>query len=74
LTFLFRDDPPVSPWSIHEALLGSGGRAHSDDEVIGYMEQAGFINVRAVEFVHNVLTRVTGHKAEIRGQENSTPA
>jgi hypothetical protein len=49
----------AATWSVHEALLGSRGRAHSDAEVIGYMEKAGFRNVEAVEFVHNVLTRVT---------------
>jgi hypothetical protein len=54
----------AATWSIHEALLGSRGRAHSDAEVIGYMEEAGFVDVEAVAFVHNVLTRVTGHKAE----------
>jgi hypothetical protein len=47
---------------VHEALLGSKGRAHSDAEVIGYMEEAGFKKVEAVEFVHGVLQRVTGHK------------
>lgn len=55
--------PPIpAMWSIHEALLGSRGRAHSDAEVCGYMEQAGFERVEVVEFVRNVLTRVTGHK------------
>ena len=55
---------PLIPatWSIHEALLGSRGRAHSNAEVCGYMEDTGYERVEAVEFVHNVLTRVTGHK------------
>jgi hypothetical protein len=52
----------AATWSIHEALLGSKGRAHSDAEVIGYMTDVGFVDVEAVEFVHNILTRVTGHK------------
>ncbi len=52
----------AATWSIHEALLGSKGRAHSDAEVIGYMEAAGFTDVNATEFVRNVLQRVTGHK------------
>lgn len=61
------DDEKTGPlipatWSVHEALLGSRGRAHSDAEVIGYMEEAGFKKVEAVEFVHSVLQRVTGHK------------
>jgi hypothetical protein len=54
----------AATWSIHEALLGSKGRAHSDAEVCGYMKEAGFGRVEAVEFVHNVLTRVTGYKPE----------
>ncbi len=54
----------AATWSVHEALLGSTGRAHSDAEVIGYMERTGFTDVEAVEFVHNVLTRVTGHRME----------
>lgn len=52
----------AATWSIHEALLGSKGRAHSNAEVCGYMEDAGFARVEAVEFVHNILQRVTGHK------------
>lgn len=52
----------AATWSIHEALLGSKGRAHSNAEVCGYMEDAGFTRVEAVEFVHNILQRVTGHK------------
>jgi len=55
--------PPIAAtWSIHEALLGSRGRAHSNAEVISYMKDAGFARVEAVEFVHNILQRVTGHK------------
>ena len=55
--------PPIAAtWSIHEALLGSRGRAHSNAEVRSYMEDAGFTHVEAVEFVHNILQRVTGHK------------
>ncbi|UCD57103.1 MAG: methyltransferase, partial [Candidatus Hydrogenedentota bacterium] len=52
----------AATWSMHEALLGSKGRAHSDAEVRTYMEEAGFTGVEAVEFVHNILQRVTGHK------------
>ncbi len=52
----------AATWSIHEALFGSKGRAHSDAEVCEYMENAGFIEVEAVEFVHNILQRVTGFK------------
>jgi ubiquinone/menaquinone biosynthesis C-methylase UbiE len=55
--------PPIAAmWSLHEALLGSRGRAHSDAEVRSYFEDAGFERVTAVEFVRNVLRRVTGYK------------
>jgi ubiquinone/menaquinone biosynthesis C-methylase UbiE len=55
--------PPIAAtWSIHEALLGSRGRAHSNAEVRRYLEDAGFTRVEAVEFVRNILQRVTGHK------------
>jgi hypothetical protein len=50
-------------WSMHEALLGSRGRAHSDAEVCGYLKDAGFEPVEATEFVAGVLSRVTGHKS-----------
>ncbi len=53
----------AASWSIHEALLGSTGRAHSGAEVRSYMEAAGFTNIEVVEFVPNVLQRVTGHKS-----------
>ncbi|RJP23504.1 MAG: methyltransferase domain-containing protein [Candidatus Abyssobacteria bacterium SURF_5] len=52
----------AATWSIHEALLGSKGRAHSDAEVTGYLEEAGFRDVAATEFVQNILQRVTGWK------------
>ena len=62
------DDHKAGPliaatWSIHEALLGSKGRAHSNAEVRSYMQEAGFARVESTEFVHNVLDRVTGIKA-----------
>ncbi|MBI5116941.1 methyltransferase domain-containing protein [Candidatus Poribacteria bacterium] len=62
------DDQKTGPliaatWGIHEALLGSAGRAHSGAEVRSYMESAGFTRVEVVEFVENVLQRVTGHKS-----------
>lgn len=52
----------AATWSVHEALLGSKGRAHSNAEVIGYFEEAGFVDVAATEFVHNILQRVTAWK------------
>ena len=52
----------AATWSMHEALFGSKGRAHSDSEVCGYLKNAGFTDVHVTEFVHNVLQRVTGFK------------
>jgi len=52
----------AATWSMHEALSGSKGRAHSNAEIRAYMEEAGFTRVEVEEFVHNVVDRVTGHK------------
>jgi hypothetical protein len=52
----------AATWSIHEAILGSKGRAHSNAEVISYLTEAGFTDVAATEFVPNILQRVTGWK------------
>ncbi|MEM7093450.1 MAG: methyltransferase [Actinomycetota bacterium] len=41
---------------------GSGGRAHSVTECIGYFEAAGFVDVENTDFVANTLTRTTGRK------------
>ncbi len=56
---------PLGPalWGIHEALFGSLGRAHSEAEVVGYLEKAGFVDVEVHPFVPGSLTRITGHKA-----------
>jgi hypothetical protein len=57
---------PLGPalWGIHEALFGSGGRAHSEAEVRGYLERAGFAEVRVHPFVPGSLTRIAGRKGE----------
>jgi len=57
---------PLGPalWGINEALFGSEGRAHSESEVRGYLERAGFLEVRVHPFVPGSLTRITGKKAE----------
>jgi len=47
---------------INYGANGSGGRAHSAPECIGYFEQAGFIDVTNTEFVANTLTRTFGRK------------
>lgn len=49
-------------WGLAELNYGSGGRAHSDAECIGYFEAAGFVDVRNVDFVTGMLTRTVGHK------------
>jgi SAM-dependent methyltransferase len=57
---------PADPalWALAEALHGSTGIAHSVNECIGYLEQAGFQSVTARDFVPGVLVRVTGTKRE----------
>jgi hypothetical protein len=49
-------------WGMAEVLYGSGGRAHSTTECIGYFERAGFVDVENVEFVPGTLTRTVGRK------------
>jgi len=49
-------------WGLSEALYGSLGRAHSEKEVITYLENAGYINVEVNEFIPGSLTRITGYK------------
>jgi len=55
---------PLGPalWGIHEGLFGSEGRAHSEKEVRGYLEHAGFIDVQVHSFIPGSLTRITGKK------------
>ena len=47
---------------VNYGASGSGGRAHSVTECIGYFEAAGFVDVTNVEFVPHTLTRTTGRK------------
>lgn len=49
-------------WGMAEILYGSGGRAHSVTECIGYFEDAGFVDVENVDFVPGTLTRTVGRK------------
>ena len=57
---------PLGPalWGIQEVFAGSEGRAHSEEEVQGYLEEAGFVDVRIHEFVPGSLSRITGQKPE----------
>ena len=49
-------------WGLHEALFGSLGRAHSEKEVITYLQNAGFVDVEVNEFIPGSLSRITGYK------------
>ncbi|MFO7560110.1 MAG: methyltransferase [Desulfobacterales bacterium] len=55
---------PIGPalWGLHEALFESEGRAHSEKEVAGYFNHAGFINITIHPFVPGSLTRITAQK------------
>jgi predicted TPR repeat methyltransferase len=55
---------PLAPalWGLAEAVSGSTGLAHAIPDCIGYLEQAGFEDVTASEFIPQTLTRVTGYK------------
>lgn len=55
---------PLAPalWGLAEAVNQSTGRAHSVSECVRYLEEAGFENVAAAEFIPETLTRVTGYK------------
>jgi SAM-dependent methyltransferase len=57
---------PLGPalWGIHEALFESEGRAHSETEVSGYLERAGFVEVEVHRFVPGSLTRITGKRVK----------
>lgn len=49
-------------WGMAELNYGSGGRAHTVTECIGYFESAGFVDVENVDFIPGTLTRTTGRK------------
>ena len=55
---------PLGPalWGMHEALFGSGGRAHSEKETKGYLENAGFLDVQVHPFIPGSLSRITAKK------------
>lgn len=55
---------PMGPalWGLHEVILGSYGRSHSESEVKSYLEKAGFQDVRVNPFIPGSLTRICGHK------------
>jgi hypothetical protein len=49
-------------WGLNEGVYGSTGKAHTESEVKGYLQDAGFIDVAVHPFVPGVLSRVTGLK------------
>jgi len=49
-------------WGLNEAVQGSTGLAHTESEVKGYPQGAGFSDVAAHPFVPGVLTRTAGRK------------
>lgn len=55
---------PLGPalWGLHEVIFGSHGRSHSEQEVISYLEKAGFENVTAHSFIPGSLSRISGQK------------
>jgi hypothetical protein len=59
-----KDGPPgPALWGLAEALDHSTGVAHSEAEVVDYLEAAGFRDVSVHAFVPGSLTRVSGTKA-----------
>jgi hypothetical protein len=49
-------------WGLGQAISDSKGLAHSEADVIGYFESAGFKDVGIADFIPGSLSRVTGHK------------
>lgn len=49
-------------WGLNEAVYGSTGQAHTESEVKGYLEDAGFRDVVIHPFVPGVLSRAAGRK------------
>jgi len=56
---------PLDPalWGMYEAVCGSGGKAHTIGQCVGYLRSAGFITVSEEVFVPGTLHRVSGIKA-----------
>lgn len=49
-------------WGLNEAVQGSTGVAHTEGEVQGYLQGAGFVDVAVHPFVPGVLSRIAGRK------------
>jgi hypothetical protein len=59
-------DGPLAPalWGLGEVFDRSTGVAHSERDVVDFLEDAGFVDVSVHEFVPGSLTRVTGYKED----------
>lgn len=55
---------PLGPalWGLNEAIYKSTGVAHSRADTIGYLRDAGFVQLDAHEFIPGSLVRVSGNK------------
>jgi hypothetical protein len=49
-------------WGLNEGVFGSTGIAHTESEVKGYLQDAGFADVAVHPFVPGVLSRIAGRK------------
>lgn len=49
-------------WGLNEAIQNSTGLAHTESEVKGYLQGAGFAEVTVHPFVPGVLSRIAGRK------------
>jgi len=49
-------------WGLNEAIQHSTGLAHTESEVKGYLQGAGFVDVAVHPFVPGVLSRIAGRK------------
>ena len=56
---------PLAPalWGLSEAINDSTGLAHSTEDCVAYLREAGFVDISVNEFIPQTLTRVTGNKA-----------
>jgi hypothetical protein len=50
-------------WGLGQAISESEGVAHSEADVLGYFQAAGFANVSVEEFIPGSLSRIVGTKA-----------
>ena len=57
---------PSSPalWGLNEAIGGSTGVAHTEQECIGYLRAAGFTDVAVHPFIEGTLSRVCGIRSK----------